>query len=186
MSLPLPPSSWSMPPLPSRMLSRSLPMMMVGEIVAGAVVGSADKRQILDIGAERVVEGRDDRVVDAQARGLDNPIPLAVEDVGVAAEAAGQAVVAGTAVERIVAVARRRWCRCRRGPSARCRRRCLVSRLPSELPVPLALTFALAESQVLEIVVEARLLQGVVGQQADDRVGAAVLELDDLVVERSR
>ena len=75
----------------------------VGVVVADADESRARQGQVLDIGAERVVDRRLHRV-GALADGFRHHVADIIDDIGVVARSTRQGVVAGPAVERIVAV----------------------------------------------------------------------------------
>ncbi|CAF0856079.1 unnamed protein product [Rotaria sp. Silwood1] len=73
----------------------------VGEVVAGAVdVVGAGQHQVLDVGAQRPVDGRLHRVV-ALGGVLDRRVAAVVDDVDVVTDAADQLVGARTAVQHV-------------------------------------------------------------------------------------
>ena len=74
----------------------------VGVVIAGAVDrGDAGEVEILDIGAEREADRAPDDVDAARRAGLDHHVADIVDDIGIAAVAAGHGVGAGAAVEHV-------------------------------------------------------------------------------------
>ena len=70
------------------------------EFVAGTADRRAGQRQVLDIGAQREVDARQDRVGSAAA-GLADIVAKIVDDIGIVAAAARQAVSASCAIQRV-------------------------------------------------------------------------------------
>ena len=93
-SAPAPPSSVLLPALPMMTLASPLPVPLM--------LALAGQDQVLDIGAERVVDRRLHRVV-ARVERLRDHVAGVVDHVDVVARAADHGVGAAGAVERVVA-----------------------------------------------------------------------------------